>query len=989
MSSQSSAATEPAFRILVIVARPLDQPDLPGIADQWALLNGLATVKTPAYIHILRPPTIERLRTEVLNGYDIIHFDGHGAFALACPNCSSLNVPGSRKCGRCSASLDKEEPRGYLAVEQDDGTEEALAAEDLAEIFKNVPGSPTKLVILSACESAKGNDKSLSAALLNSGIPAVLAMKETVPVDVTIALSRAFYSALGSRMAIKDAFNNVALPALKKLPDHPKTGTKAKDIPILQGQGIEAKLVTSPTRGSLIMEQEKLFGAPHHDFVGKYIKDDPPRGRKGLLVQTIRALSGGEKLVVLTGQGGIGKTVLASETAKRLTWRYPGGIFWRSAAGDESFDLNKLLDAFANVLGYEFRTLPLDAKVDAALCYLSDLQTPSLIVVDNAESIKDQALWRFLEGLPQPSAALVTTRESPKREGKQINLVQMEPVEAYNLFIIEARRRSPRWGEKLSESDRDTLKEIARLLDGHPLGIKLAAGLLVSDSLDTILQKIRARPPGEEISKRFDFSYQTLSESQRELLYRLAAISSLVAEWAIKAVSTMKSSEEDKTMPLQQWQDDLSELVRKSFVDLLESKRVDESEKETTARRYHLHPLMRQYASLKAGEAIMQIHHSRTARLFLEFADQFRGNYDALDDEFDNISASLEWAYIAKEWRFIKWFAWALASYLELRGYWKECRCLLECALKATEKLDDAKGRGDLLGQLGRMAYLQGKLAESRSLCQECLKLKHDIQDKNGIAQTLNQLGILAKDAGDLAEAERFYQEGMKAAKEMGDKANVAAALLELGTLAYSQGDFSEARKRYQESLEIAQELEDKVNVGISLFQLGILAYETDDLEDAQSLFSKSLKIAKELGDKSGIATSLHELGLLAHLKGDFTYARCLCQKSFNIAQELGDKCGISNSLQLLGMLAQDTGDFAEARRLYLESLEIRKEIGNKWSIAISLSELALLEEKEGNFSKALQHIKMAEALFKELGSPMKSRARKIRKRLEKASAKI
>ena len=328
----------------------------------------------------------------------------------------------------------------------------------------------------------------------------MLAMKETVLVDVTIALSRAFYSAIGSGMSIKDAFNNIALPALKKLPDHPKTGTKAKDIPILHGEGIEAKLVTSPVHGSVIMEREKLFGVSDHDFVGEYIDDNPPRGRKGLLVQTIRALSGREKLVVLTGQGGIGKTVLASEAAKRLIWQYPGGVFWRSALGIENFDLNMLLDAFANALGYEFRTLPLDAKKDAALRYLSDLQSSSLIVVDNAESIKDQDLWRFIEGLPQPSAALITTREALKREGKQISLVQMEPVEAFNLFVIEARRRSSQWGEKLSESDKEALKEITRLLDGHPLGIKLAAGLLSVILL--ILSFRRSEPSRQEKKSR-------------------------------------------------------------------------------------------------------------------------------------------------------------------------------------------------------------------------------------------------------------------------------------------------------------------------------------------------------------------------------------------------------------------------------------------------------------------------------------------------------
>ena len=91
-----SPSQEPAFRVLVVVSRPLDQNELPTIADQWALVNGLATVKTSAYLHILRPPTIERLRNEILNGYDILHFDGHGSFALKCPNCWAKSFGESR-----------------------------------------------------------------------------------------------------------------------------------------------------------------------------------------------------------------------------------------------------------------------------------------------------------------------------------------------------------------------------------------------------------------------------------------------------------------------------------------------------------------------------------------------------------------------------------------------------------------------------------------------------------------------------------------------------------------------------------------------------------------------------------------------------------------------------------------------------------------------------------------------------------------------------
>ena len=85
-----------------------------------------------------------------------------------------------------------------------------------------------------------------------------------------------------------------------------------------------------------------------------------------------------------------------------------------------------MLNSFDNVFGQELRTLPLDRKKDTVLGYLRNYDTASLLVVDNAESIQDQSLWSFLEGIPQPSAALVTTRESLPIGGREIRVPEME-----------------------------------------------------------------------------------------------------------------------------------------------------------------------------------------------------------------------------------------------------------------------------------------------------------------------------------------------------------------------------------------------------------------------------------------------------------------------------------------------------------------------------------------------------------------------------------
>ena len=458
---------------------------MPNLADQWALQSGLRRVQAPAYLKMLRPPTVEGLRAEILNGYDIVHFDGHGDFGRRCPNCGALNGPQQKQCSRCEALLEHEAASGYFAFEREDGLLDALAAEELAEIVTSLPESAPKLVFLSACESAKGGEASLQNVLLKNGVPAILGMNESVPLAATVALAGPFYASLGVGMTIDRAFKN-ALPALKRL----ENGGKLQQIMALEGPGKEARILTAKATGKASFEGERLYGLPEQEFVGDYIRADPPRGRKGLLSQAMNALQGGEKLVALTGQGGIGKTVLAAEAARRLASRYPGGVFWRSAADIKDLDLDKLLNAFENVFGPQFRTLPLDQKRDVALNYLRNYDTASLLVVDNAESIHDENLWRFLEGIPQPSAALVTTRESLPREGKEIRIPEMEPGESGRLLLQEARRRSPRWGEHLSPEDLKSLQEIAGVMKGHPLAIKLTASLLVRQSISSIRDEL-------------------------------------------------------------------------------------------------------------------------------------------------------------------------------------------------------------------------------------------------------------------------------------------------------------------------------------------------------------------------------------------------------------------------------------------------------------------------------------------------------------------
>ena len=857
-------------------------------------------------------------------------------------------------------------------------------------------------------------------ALLIKGVPVVLGMNESVPLKATMALAGPFYAGLGAGMTIARAFEN-ALPALKRLENG------SEKIPVLVGPGKDAKILPAKVTGKASFEAERLFGLPEHEFVGDYIRGDPPRGRKGLLSQAMDALQSGEKLVVLTGQGGIGKTVLASEAARRLACRYPGGVFWRSAADMERLGLEEMLNSFDNVMGSQLRTLPLDAKRDQVLGYLRNYDTASLLVVDNAESIQDQNLWHFLEGIPQPSAALVTTRESLPCGGREIRVQEMEPEEAGRLLITEARRRSPRWGERLSPADLQSLNEIAGFMQGHPLAIKLTAALISIKSLTSLRDELRRNPP-KEVSERFDVSYRSLTEGQRNLFCRLAVFSGSMTEEAVGSICI----EEDQKGSWN-WQSDLGELERRSFLDRVEIIALDESGNEIVRYRYHLHPLMGQYAAGKAGEDLLARFRPEAADYFMGYAQHFNNSYDMLEIEKGNIISCMEWAanrmrssYGEEKKmhsRFVLGFMATVDNFLDIRGYWNdwewslrqaivaseiledkkmiqigiyklgmlsqkrgnycEARKLYQQSMKISQEFGDVRGESNSLHNLGVLAYICGDYAEARNHLHQSLEIDQERDDKRGVANSLNHLGLVAEAIGDYNEACKLYQQSLKIKLDIGEKRGASSSLINLGNLAQATGNYDGARKFYQQSVEIDQELGDSSGEARSLLNLGTLAQAIGNYDEARELYQQSLKIDQEMGDKRSVAKLLNNLGTLAQITGNYDRANILHQESMKVDQEIGDKRGVASSLHNLGAISQVTGDYAEARKLYQQSLEILQELGYKSGIALTQAQLASLEEIMGNKKAALQLIRQAEATFVDLRSPYAKLAGEVRQRLE------
>lgn len=742
---------------------------------------------------------------------------------------------------------------------------------------------------------------------------------------------------------------------------------------------------TRASKGNGVQDHPLTLSPPHLVTSNLPIPPNPLIGREREMAE-VRDLLRSNRLVVLTGLGGAGKTRLALATASTMAQETT--FFDATCWVDLTSIANAALipQTIATALGlFEQTEQPIEHTL---INYLQARRL--LLLLDRCEHMVEacaQFCHHLLQNCPQLHI-FATSREllhlvdevvyqvpPLSLPGPLVPLPTEEMLssfaarfDAVKFFVARAMTGSGDF--QLSTQNVATVLHLCQRLDGIPLALELAAARLNILSLPQILERLDQRlqllrqtlygvsPQQQSLVASLDWSYELLSDKERILLRRLAVFA---REFSLEAVEAVCA---DEALPAREVMDTLSRLADKSLV--------------VVQRTNHPHPSFRlldtiQAYALEKCEASSEILRLRHAHLafFLQLAQKaaphLRGAgqpfwFSQLEYAYDNLRSALEFAIINDIESSIQ-LVGSLGWFWYMRGYLSEGRRWLETVLAADAEVTkdqpeltphQAKRRGTALYYAAMLAFMQSDYVRMQEQGETGLRLCLQWQYENGIAYLQSVLLFSKLIQGEFTLATQLVQECIRLYRACQDRWGLAYALHTWGFILWQQAKHDQARPILEESAHLFKLLGDRVTGVFPLAILGSLAIQQGNRAKGEAILTECVALVKTLGDTLATDWVMTEYANLAHYQGDYGRAEVLYQTVLATSRVKGHRYGVTEMLRFLGLLAIAQGDYSKARALLLDALSLCQRGGYKRSVVHCLSALAALPDQTPNRSFAV-----------------------------------
>jgi predicted ATPase/DNA-binding CsgD family transcriptional regulator len=639
-------------------------------------------------------------------------------------------------------------------------------------------------------------------------------------------------------------------------------------------------------------------------------------------VDKVAALLDEGRLVTVTGPGGVGKTRLAGEVARRVAGHFADGAWLVELAAVTEPDQVPVVTAAA--LGVS--QVPGLSITESLVAVLARRQM--LLVLDNCEHLLGAAaqLCGSLLAAADDVRVLATSREPVGVGGE--SRYRLGPLglpgpgdeeigrsEAVSLFAARARQADAYF--TLDDESGPVVAEIVTRLDGVPLAIELAAARVEALGLDQLLDRLddrftvltagnRLAPSRHQsLAATVQWSYLLLGEAEQRVFrlvsvfpgpFTLAGAEAVAGPGAGSAVMHLVDC--SLLIPPRTGPDGRARYMALETLRAYGAERLAEAGEQ------------REAAAALAGHALA-VAESAAAELEASGGELAAAAW--LDAEDATVHLALNWA-LGRDPATALRLAVALAPWWYLRGRWAAGRVLLAEAVQPAVPAGLQWCAGQVW--LGYLAWVTADYAAA--LAHFTLACEAAGTDGDAVlADGLLGRSAALRNLGRLAEAAQDADRALAISGRLGYLVGRVSALRQLGLLRYYQGDqqASLAFLRQAEQVPPGSIPDRLARECITLLAMALAA--DGQVAAAQRSAADGLARARRTGDLPGQAQCLEVLSEVDEMAGRLPEARAHLLESLEIATRTGDRPRLIGCLDKCGHICAATGQYEEAITLW------------------------------------------------------------------------
>jgi DNA-binding NtrC family response regulator/tetratricopeptide (TPR) repeat protein len=285
-----------------------------------------------------------------------------------------------------------------------------------------------------------------------------------------------------------------------------------------------------------------------------------------------------------------------------------------------------------------------------------------------------------------------------------------------------------------------------------------------------------------------------------------------------------------------------------------------------------------------------------------------------------------------------------------------------DTALRLSVEMDDELECARIHAARAEALVLAGRLDEAKAACDKVLELDPGEPEMATRRLSVHQtLGKVLLATGAYHEAAAVYSSTVREARALGSAFDEIQALCNLGIAQLRLGDHAQAAARYQAALKVAESAGDHRSRAFCLQNLGVLSHWKNDYAAALAYFHEAVSAFKKIGQRARLAWLALDIASLYLDLNDIDRAEAMAVLADQFSGGSLPKAVEIGRQQIAGRLFIGRGEL-DAAEQHLERAEGHAEAaGDLERRAAALVELARIELARGRLDDVERRLERIE----------------------------